>query len=57
MPYYQSFARPEHTDGYEGYNHLMEINGDVEYVKMEYILRNHDLAKLNKQKQQFIDKR
>jgi len=48
-------ARPEYTDGYEGYNHLMEINGDVEYVKMNYIIRNHDLDKLNKQKQQFLD--
>lgn len=34
--------RPEHTEGYEGFFHLMELKGDVELVEMRYILRDHD---------------
>ena len=33
--------RPEYTEGYEGFYHLMEIKGDVEKVEMRYILRDH----------------
>lgn len=35
-------ARPEYTEGYEGFYHLMEIRGDVEMAEMRYILRDHD---------------
>lgn len=34
--------RPEHTEGYEGFFHLMELKGDVETAEMRYILRDHD---------------
>ena len=34
--------RPEHTEGYEGFFHLMELKGDVELAEMRYILRDHD---------------
>ncbi len=34
--------RPEHTDGYEGFFHLMQICGDVEHARMSYIIRDHD---------------
>ncbi|MBP2015032.1 peptidase T [Anaerococcus degeneri] len=34
--------RPEHTEGYEGFFHLLSINGDIETTKMEYIIRDHD---------------
>ena len=34
--------RPEHTEGYEGFFHLLKINGDIETTKMEYIIRDHD---------------
>ena len=37
---------PEYTEGYEGFIHLMEIQGQVTGTKMEYILRDHDLSKL-----------
>lgn len=37
---------PEKTEGYEGFYHLTDINGDVEYTKMAYILRDHDSQKL-----------
>lgn len=42
-------ARPECTDGYEGFNHLHEIQGNCEKTTMEYIIRNHDLELAKKQ--------
>ena len=34
--------RPEYTENYEGFYHLHTINGDVEYAKSEYLIREHD---------------
>lgn len=42
--------RPEHTEGYEGFYHLMQINGTADAVRMEYIIRNHDRASFEQQK-------
>ncbi len=50
-------ARPEYTEGYEGFNHLCEIKGEVGYAKMDYILRNHDKKLLEKQQNEFINAR
>lgn len=47
--------RPEHTDGYEGFNHLMEFSGDVESAKMLYIIRNHQDKLFQAQKKQFTE--
>lgn len=47
--------RPEYTDGKDGFNHLCEISGVVGKSSMDYILRNHDLNTLNRQKQDFIN--
>ena len=44
---------PMYTEGYEGFNHLCDINGDCEKTVMEYIIRNHDLKLLEKQKDDF----
>ena len=33
---------PEHTEGYEGFYHLLSFNGDVELTKLAYIIRDHD---------------
>jgi tripeptide aminopeptidase len=33
---------PEHTDGYEGFYHLISINGDVEKTRVYYIIRDFD---------------
>lgn len=49
------FAKPMYTEGYEGFNHLCEMSGNVTSATMDYILRNHDKTKLEKQKQSFID--
>lgn len=33
---------PEYTEGYEGFYHLLSINGDVEQTKLHYIIRDFD---------------
>jgi tripeptide aminopeptidase len=33
---------PEHTEGYEGFYHLISFNGDVELTKLNYIIRDHN---------------
>ena len=42
--------KPEYIDGYEGFIHLTHMEGEVEQSCLEYILRDHDLDKLNAQK-------
>lgn len=46
---------PEHTDGYEGFNHFVGISGEVIKAKSSYIIRNHDYSKLNQQKNSFVE--
>ena len=46
--------RPEYTEGYEGFNHLEVLEGSSAAASMYYIIRNHDLDKLNEQKESFI---
>ena len=43
--------RPEHTDGYEGFFHLIDMEGTVEKTTLRYIIRDHDLEKFNEKKQ------
>ncbi|APY11866.1 peptidase T [Seonamhaeicola sp. S2-3] len=33
---------PEHTDGYQGFFHLHNMNGSVDETVLEYIIRDHD---------------
>lgn len=33
---------PEKTEGYEGFFHLMDLNGNTEEATMSYIIRDHD---------------
>lgn len=47
------FENPACTSGYEGFNHLIEINGACEKASMTYILRNHDENKLASQREEF----
>ena len=37
--------RPETTEGYEGFFHLMNINGNTEMTKMRYFVRDHSREK------------
>ena len=41
---------PEKTEGYEGFYHLHDINGNVEETVLEYIIRDHDLELFEKRK-------
>ena len=36
------FQTPEHTQGYEGFYHLIGMNGTVEETTLSYIIRDHD---------------
>ena len=40
-----SCEKPEHTEGYEGFYYLESFNGNTDYAKMSYILRDHDNSK------------
>ena len=41
---------PEHTEGYEGFYHLVGINGTVEETVLSYIIRDHDRARFESRK-------
>lgn len=41
---------PEHTEGYEGFYHLIGIHGDVEQTVVTYIIRDHDRTKFEGRK-------
>ncbi|MED3624967.1 peptidase T [Neobacillus thermocopriae] len=41
---------PEHTEGYEGFYHLISFNGEVEQTQLYYIIRDHDREKFNQRK-------
>lgn len=41
---------PEHTEGYEGFYHLISFNGDVEQTTVAYIIRDHDRARFESRK-------
>lgn len=45
-----SDQRPEHTEGHEGFFHLTSFEGNVSLSKLEYIIRDHDLAKFEVKK-------
>ena len=43
---------PEHTEGYEGFYHLVGIQGDVESTTLTYIIRDHDRARFESRKRE-----
>lgn len=47
--------RPESTEGYEGFYHLNDINGNVENATMIYIIRDHSKEKFEHRKQYMKD--
>jgi len=42
--------RPEHTVGYEGFYHLIKMDGSVEKATFQYIIRDHDRKKFESRK-------
>lgn len=43
---------PEHTEGYEGFYHLVKIEGDVEKTTLTYIIRDHDRDRFERRKRE-----
>ena len=41
---------PYYTDGYEGFYHLTELQGETEQAELHYIIRDHDRAKFEDRK-------
>ena len=48
--------RPEHTEGYEGFFHLTQMQGDVEKAQLHYIIRDHDADRFEFRKQTMAEK-
>ena len=46
--------RPEYTEGYEGFYHLIGVKGSVEQAELSYILRDHDLGLYEKRKETML---
>lgn len=47
-----SHETPEHTEGYEGFYHLIAFNGNVEETTVSYIIRDHDRAHFESRKKE-----
>jgi tripeptide aminopeptidase len=43
---------PEHTEGYEGFYHLVQIEGDVEKTTLTYIIRDNDRDRFERRKKE-----
>lgn len=46
-----TWETPAHTECYEGFYHLCEMQGDEELTTLSYILRDHDADKLEQKKE------
>jgi len=47
--------RPEHTEGYEGFFHLVSLSGNVSNASLELIIRDHDREKFEQKKSLMTD--
>lgn len=43
--------KPEYTEGYEGFIHLISMEGNTSEAKLQYIVRDHDRAKFEAKKE------
>jgi tripeptide aminopeptidase len=43
---------PEHTEGYEGFYHLIGIKGEVEETTLQYIVRDHNRSRFEDRKKE-----
>ncbi len=48
------FENPMYTEGYEGFFHLNQMEGDVENATLRYIIRDHDSEKFQEKKHLFL---
>ena len=44
---------PENTEGYEGFAHLVGMQGEIENAVLDYIIRDHDRTLFEKRKEKF----
>jgi tripeptide aminopeptidase len=47
--------RPEYTQDYEGFFHIVSFKGSVEEAEFAYIIRDHDAAKFARKKEQIAE--
>ena len=58
-----ALQKPEHTEGYEGFIHLTDMQGEVEASTLRWIIRDHDMEKFTEKKRimeetaEFINKK
>ncbi|WP_298497992.1 peptidase T [uncultured Algibacter sp.] len=45
---------PEHTEGYQGFFHLHNMEGDVEETTLQYIIRDHDMGHFEARKEVMV---
>ncbi len=45
---------PECTEGYEGFHHLLSIEGSTEAAALDYLIRDHDDGEFARKKQDFL---
>ena len=45
-----AWRRPEHTDGYDGFYHLLDVKGNCEHCEMNYIVREANGSKFEAMK-------
>ena len=48
-----SHETPEHTEGYEGFYHIISFNGTVEQTVVNYIIRDHSRERFESRKREF----
>jgi len=48
-----SHETPEHTEGYEGFYHVISFNGSVEQTVVNYIIRDHSRERFESRKREF----
>ncbi|MDE7376817.1 MAG: peptidase T [Muribaculaceae bacterium] len=45
---------PEHTEDYEGFYHLVRMDGNVEKTTLTYIIRDHDRDRFERRKKELV---
>ncbi len=53
MSLFPADETPSTTTGYEGFYHLISMNGEVEHTELSYIIRDHD-RKIFEQRKEFV---
>ena len=49
-----AFETPAHTENYEGFYHVMNVNGTEELATLDYIIRDHDMGIFEARKDRIV---